>query len=140
MSWVRYKFSHLFSFKKWLANALPTRRVRQPWNFLDQSSGMINHHSSYFKEADAPTPVFSEEKRDCLTGCILGTCPTTQPYFITATLKGSWGLASSVVSLRVSLATIGDRTLCIYDILYVRRSFVAVLLQVANNLTSHFLY
>ena len=53
----------------------------------------------------------------------LETCPTTQPYFITATAKGPWELVSSVVSLSVSSN--------------VRRPRVAG--AFANNLTSHFL-
>ena len=67
---------------------------------------------------------------------VLGKCPTTQPSFIMATMKGFWGLVSSLVSLSVS-PTVGNQMhLYLWHPLNVRRPHVAS--TFANNLTSGF--
>ena len=81
-------------------------------------------------------PSFSRKKEKVwLT--VFATCPTTQPYFITATVKESWRLVSFVVSLSIS-PTVGDQNAFIFVISSdIRRPLVAG--TFANSLTSHFL-
>ena len=73
---------------------------------IQQRESPLLQLASYFTEADAPVP--REKETEWLT--VLGTCPTTQLGFITATAKGSWGLVSPVVRLSVS-PTVANQTL-----------------------------